>query len=240
MKLVVETSSQPSSALLSPPKGDFGTSGWLLLRGVATESLLTTLRPFGEPFGYPEERDGAIVHDLRPAAGFEATQSSLGRVAFLPHTDAAFLPAALRPQRLALLGLHNEAGAATLLYPIDEVLANLRAETRLATIDQLAQPLYQQVPPLTFQPKLGTAPIPGHRILERSPAGTWWVAYSAQGTKAGGGPDALAEFEAALAATDPVRIVLGPGDLLIFDNLRCLHGREAIVGPRHLQRVYLR
>ena len=209
---------------------------WLLLHGVSPDALLETLSPFGVPFGYPEERDGAIVHDLRPAPGLEETQSSLGRAAFLPHTDAAFLPEEKRPRRLALLGINNDAQAATLLYRLDDVVSQLPEATLLT----LSQPHFEQIPPFTFQAKLGADPLPGHRILSRDSDGRWQVAYSAQGTKGGSAPEALKEFEAALAQTPPLRFVLGPGDLLIFDNLRYLHGREEIVGSRHLQRVYLR
>jgi len=202
-------------------------------RGVAPAQLLERLAKYGEPFGYPEERDGAIVHDLKPALGLEATQSSLGRAAFLPHTDAAFLPVAQRPRLLALLGINNEARSATLLYPLDDVLARLDAET----IDALMRPDFEQIPPLTFQAKLGSAPLPGHRVLARGDDGRYVVAYSAQGTRGG---EALRRFEDALASVTPGRFVIEPGDLLLIDNLHSLHGREVIVGPRHLQRVYLR
>jgi L-asparagine oxygenase len=207
-----------------------------LEHGVTPEKLLGRLQAYGEPFGYAEERDGAIVHDLRPAPGLEETQSSLGRAAFLPHTDAAFLPPAQRPRALALLGINNDARSATLLYRLAEVLAALPS----ALIDRLAAPSFEQIPPFTFQAKLGSQPLPGHRILTPDPAGGWVVGYSAQGTKGGSDPQALADFESALAAATPLRLVIQPGDLLIFDNLRFLHGREVIVGPRHLQRVYLR
>lgn len=211
-------------------------SDYILLQGIAASELLPTICKYGEPFGYPEERDGAIVHDLRPAAGLEETQSSVGRAAFLPHTDAAFLPVEDRPAKLALLGLNNEAESATLLYRLTDVLARLDQ----STIEKLEQPLFEQVPPLTFQAKLGSGAHKGHRILTRDAKGNFLVAYSAQGTKGGEAPDALDAFEKALEATPPIRFVIQPGDLLIFDNLRLLHGREVIVGPRHLQRVYLR
>ncbi|MDX2180530.1 MAG: hypothetical protein SFV18_13120 [Bryobacteraceae bacterium] len=202
-------------------------------QGVSPGQFLDRVAKYGEPFGYPEERDGAIVHDLKPAPGLEATQSSLGRAAFLPHTDAAFLPVAQRPRLLALLGINNDARSATLLYPLDSVLARLDA----ATISALAQPDFEQIPPLTFQAKLGSAPLPGHRVLTLGDDGRYIVAYSAQGTRGG---EAIRLFEDALAAVTPERFVIEPGDLLLIDNLHALHGREVIVGPRHLQRVYLR
>jgi hypothetical protein len=173
---------------------------------------------------------------LRPAPGLEETQSSLGRAAFLPHTDAAFLPPHQRPRALALLGINNDARSATLLYRLAEVLAQLSP----ALIGRLAAPSFEQTPPLTFQAKLGSAPLAGHRILTPDVGGGWIVGYSAQGTRGGSDPEALAAFESALTAAAPLRFVIQPGDLLIFDNLRFLHGREVIVGPRHLQRVYLR
>lgn len=215
---------------------DLTSRGFTVLKNIQPQDLLNVLREFGEPFGYPEERDGAIIHDLRPAPGLEETQSSLGRAAFLPHTDAAFLPVEERPQKLALLGLNNEAQSATLLYRLEDVLAKLSPEI----VAKLEQPLFEQVPPLTFQVKLGSAPRKGHRILARDRYAEFQVAYSAQGTQGGEAPDALAAFEKALEDTSPIRFVIQPGDLLIFDNLRLLHGREVIVGPRHLQRVYLR
>lgn len=211
-------------------------SDYILLQGVTPSELLKRVRDYGEPFGYQEEREGLIVHDLTPAIGQEATQSSLGRAEFLPHTDAAFLPVEERPAKLALLGINNEAQSATLIYRLDDVLAKLDP----ATIAQLEQPIFEQIPPLTFQAKLGSAPRKGHQILTRDENGAFVVAYSAQGTRGGEAPDALEAFEQALEKTQPVRFVIEPGDLLIFDNLHCLHGREVIVGPRHLQRVYLR
>ncbi len=211
-------------------------SDYILLQGVTPSELLEKVQPYGQPFGYQEERDGLIVHDLTPAVGQEATQSSLGRAEFLPHTDAAFLPVEERPARLALLGINNDAKSATLIYRLTDVLSHLDAET----VEKLQQPLFEQIPPLTFQGKLGSDPRKGHRIVTRDENGEFVVAYSAQGTRGGEAPEVLAAFEEALKATTPIRFVIGPEDLLIFDNLHCLHGREVIVGPRHLQRVYLR
>ncbi len=215
---------------------DAQMSDYILLQGVTPSELLEKVSQYGEPFGYQEERDGLIVHDLTPAVGQEATQSSYGRAEFLPHTDAAFLPLEERPAKLALLGLNNDAQSATLIYRLTDVLSHLD-ET---TIGKLEQPLFEQIPPLTFQNKLGSEPRKGHRILSRDENGQFVVAYSAQGTRGGEAPEVLEAFEAALRKTTPIRFVIQPEELLIFDNLHCLHGREVIVGPRHLQRVYLR
>lgn len=211
---------------------------WRLIRGLPLdhpeETHLAAIREFARPFGYLEERGGALVHDVRPAPGHEETQSSLGKAAFGAHSDVAFLPPPARPEFLSLFCIENEGRTATLVWELDRLLATLPA----AIVELLSQPIFEQVPPLTFQAALGSAPLPGHRILN---AGT--VAYSAQGTRAGDSREsreALQAFEEALARTEPQRVTLEPGSLLILDNLRSLHGRERICGARWLQRIYSR
>jgi L-asparagine oxygenase len=209
-----------------------------LIRGLPVdrpeETHLQAIREFAQPFGYLEERDGAIVHDVRPVPGHEEAQSSLGQAAFDAHSDVAFLPPSARPQFLSLFCIENEGRTATLVWDLDRLLAMLPDRV----VQLLSQPIFKQIPPLTFQAALGAQPLPGHRILEGGS-----VAYSAQGTRAGDGPgsrEALQAFEEAIDRAEPERVTLEPGSLLILDNLHSLHGRETICGARWLQRIYSR
>ncbi len=214
-----------------------------LVRGLPVdrpeEAHLAEVRAIAQPFGYLEERNGAIVHDVRPAPGHEESQSSLGKAAFDPHSDVAFLGPLHRPEFLSLLCIQNEGRTATLVWELDDILSRLST----SIIEALAQPSFTQAPPMTFQAVLGEAPLLGHAVLARGATGEWTVAYSAQGTRANetsASREALDAFETAIGESEPARIALKPGSLLILDNLHSLHGREAICGARWLQRVYSR
>jgi alpha-ketoglutarate-dependent taurine dioxygenase len=49
---------------------------------------------------------------------------------------------------------------------------------------------------------------------------------------------AIAQLRALLDTLPAERVVLGPGDALLFKNDRVLHGRDAFTGERWLQRAY--
>ena len=51
---------------------------------------------------------------------------------------------------------------------------------------------------------------------------------------------AIEALRHAIRLTPPDRVVLRPGSLLLFHNLRNLHGRSAFSGRRWLQRIYSR
>lgn len=201
-----------------------------LRRGIQESQLLDAVREFGEPFGYQEERAGALIHDVRPEAGYEETQSSKGRAEFHAHTDCTFLPARYRPEFLSLYCIVNEARAATLLWPVENLITALDEQSRQV----LGQSRFVQHAPLTFGLE---KPITAHRVLDSGR-----IAYSAQGTRATDAETeaALSNLENAIQGTPPRRIVLEPGDLLVFSNLTALHGREEIHGERWLRRMYLR
>lgn len=201
-----------------------------LRRGIPHAQLLDAVREFGEPFGYEEERGGALIHDVRPEEGYEETQSSKGRAEFHAHTDCTFLPARYRPEFLSLYCISNEAKAATLLWPVEDLIDSLDEKTRRV----LQQSRFVQHAPLTFGLE---KPISAHRVLDGQR-----IAYSAQGTKPTDDETAaaLASLEDAVQRTHPMRIVLEPEDLLVFSNLTALHGREEIRGERWLRRIYLR
>jgi len=201
-----------------------------LRRGIPQSQLLDAVREFGEPFGYEEERGGALIHDVRPEAGYEGTQSSKGRAEFHAHTDCTFLPARYRPEFLSLYCISNEAKAATLLWPVETLIAAINEKT----LRILGQSRFVQHAPLTFGLE---KPISAHRVLDGNR-----IAYSAQGTRSTDDETAaaLAVLENTIQQTEPTRIVLEPGDLLVFSNQTALHGREEIRGERWLRRIYLR
>jgi alpha-ketoglutarate-dependent taurine dioxygenase len=49
---------------------------------------------------------------------------------------------------------------------------------------------------------------------------------------------AIAQLRALLDTLETERVVLRPGDALLFKNDRVLHGRDAFTGARWLQRAY--
>lgn len=78
-------------------------------------------------------------------------------------------------------------------------------------------------------------------ILETAPAGeriylTFWFTRPTSLQQQA----AVDRFRNALWATPPAFVrVLQPGDVLVVDNHRVLHGRTAFHGTRHLQRVWI-
>jgi hypothetical protein len=137
-----------------------------------------------------------------------------------------------------LFGLVNDAGAQTLLYPVDDLVEHLTAKQ----IDLLQEPIFLQGAPGSFDFGRMRITASGHRVLARTREG-YEIAFSVHGTRTEAGPEAEAAIEAlrhAIRLTPPDRVVLRPGSLLLFHNLRNLHGRSAFSGRRWLQRIYSR
>lgn len=222
------------SSLPDPPSGSFRPQA----KAAVSESVhLGVVRQFAQVFGFEEEENGALFHQVAPKNGRESTQSNGGVVPFLPHSDAAFLLRCHRPEFLSLFGLLNERAAVTSLVSVDRIIENISP----SMIDRLCQPIFRQAPPLSFLQGGGDVAAATHPVLEKS-GGRWEVAFNSartrpEGMEAAAALDALKTALRMVPATD---VTIQPGSLLLFSNLRTLHSRSAIRGRRWLQRLYSR
>ncbi|MDB5770051.1 MAG: asnO [Burkholderia sp.] len=159
--------------------------------------------------------------------------SNAGRIKFNLHVESPFLPRAARPEAAALLALNNEAKAATRIGVVDTVNQLLPPHI----VDTLRLPLFAyrhddsfkingyalQTPPSPFLKKIDD--------FEESRCAIFTHAASKDGEHA-----VAAWMEAAEAVA--VEVPLEAGDMLMFNNHRCIHGRGAVEGRRWLKRIY--
>jgi hypothetical protein len=197
----------------------------------------------GQPFTFREQYGGAMVQDIRPAKNHESEASSRGRVRLALHTDDVFLDPPARPEYIALLGVRNLDQIPTELVRLDDVLRVLDPET----VEALRRSQFSFACPPSFdvdhRATLRTRPRP---ILRGDTDNGFEVGLPASTTEPTdtAEPSAskhLQHLEAAIDKAPRRSFTLDAGDVLIFSNSRCLHGRPPVVGPgRWLKRVYLR
>jgi hypothetical protein len=183
--------------------------------------LLAVARLLGEPVGYLPEHGGSIVQNLVPTKadiGRQTSTSSGVDLAF--HTETAFHP--YGPRYLLLLCLRGEAGAATTLASIDDLLPGLRPET----VELLRKPLFRTAVDESFGGQPGVPYGPARPVLGGTSERPWlcWDEELTMGITS----EAQAAHEELIAVVAERRreIVLTDGDLLIVDNSRCVHGRR--------------
>jgi len=223
----------PADGSRSPDKRTFVSEAVLL-----TLSLL-----LGEPFAYLAEKNGEIVHNIVPVKGSERKRSNEGsEVDFQYHTELAYFP--FRPDYLLLYCLRSDPcrEAGTLAADIRTACGYLSA----ADIVELRRPAFCIRAPQSFVGAIGelwSEPRPiltGPDDLPEACAnlnGMQAITTSAQ--------TALETFRATLQRSEVTqRVCLQPGECLLIDNRKALHGRGAFT-PRYngedrwLQRVYV-
>ena len=185
------------------------------------------------PFSFRQEKSGRLVHEITPILGKEKSISSNGQVNFKPHADGAFLSRENRPETLSLLCLNNDSETNTKIVGIDSLLSEFNHDE----INILASAEFLHIPPETFELSTKTYSEKSS-ILDRI-TGVWEVKVATHNSQ----PKterAKAVFEkfTILSEEKSHSIRWNPGDLVIFSNFRCLHGRGDINGKRWLQRCY--
>lgn len=195
--------------------------GW-----VSELALLAVGSVLGTPIGYAVQRDGRIIHDLRPIREHAGEQLGTGSVELTWHTEEAHTD--LAPRFILLLCLRGDAEAATLVSrPRPELLpASLRARLEVADFEVGSDASHAAASGRRC------AVLTPHR-LTLDPLFTRCADSAAQAAF-----DALSEQVDGYAQ----QVVLGRGDLMVIDNFVCAHARSAYSprydnGDRWLQRT---
>jgi L-asparagine oxygenase len=235
----------------------FGTrSGALLVRGLPTGFVPPTpqhasdtiglrvdaaaaysivVAGLGEQIGYQPEREGQLLHNVLAEREDAREQSSTSSdVDLLMHVELAFSD--FRPDFVCLLCLRqdNDGVAGTTVSPVQSILARLpdraitvlrqqrfhaKVDTSFLTPDQRAANVKICIPVRALEgPKGCLVPRVDLGEIEAMPADTQAM-------------DAIELFGAAVNAVRQ-ELRLEPGDLLIVDNMRALHGRTRYA-PRY-------
>ena len=185
------------------------------------------------PFGYRQEKKGQILHDMFPIPGAEKTFSNAGRVPFELHTENPYLPRNARPSALILLALNNNSSTATQLVRADDIVLNLAPEYDYS----LRQPIFGFRQSNSFELNgysVYANKTPVLKELDGWDELRWGITTS---TADEVGQRAILELRR-VAQSKVMNVVLEPGQLLIFNNRRCLHGRGPVEGKRWIKRIY--
>lgn len=182
-------------------------------------------------FAYKNEKEGALVHEIVPISNLETSISSNGRDDFKFHTDGAYLGRELRPSTLSLMCLVNEGDVSTEIVSLKRCMEDLSQ----TDIDELSQSSFIHHAPETFNVKEGVCQS---SILDRV-NGFYELKGAIHSTKAMT-KGALKALQNLINVMDKNKIsnVWQPGDLVVFNNLRTMHGRGEVKGDRWLQRCY--
>jgi L-asparagine oxygenase len=188
----------------------------------------------GEPFGYATLQDGRLFHHLLPIAGHEAEQNGHSSDTELVwHTEDAFTSA--RCDYLALFGLRNPSKVGTLFAPID-ALRSLTAE-ELQVLSEprfLVRPDDEHLKHVQASLPPNVISIHGRKkrdelvpVLWGGPSLPYMTIDRAFMQAPADDVQAKAVFERAVKCLDDAiqSVPVGPGDILIVDNHRAVHGR---------------
>lgn len=213
------------------PKKKLSWVSEMTLLGVARASDL-------QPLSYREEKGEALIHEIAPSRGLEQTLSNAGRVPLGFHTDESILKREYRPEYLMLMGLINRNQVPTYVATLDEVILKLEPDKYAI----LQEPRFRVESPESFH-------LWGGKVIQSEPRPLITKGQNGDNEIAGNLYAVKTKDKQARLALDSLikilpkvakPVVLQPGDILIFNNNRCLHARAAIAGERWLQRLLCR
>ncbi|MFJ9562753.1 TauD/TfdA family dioxygenase [Streptomyces fuscichromogenes] len=214
----------PVGPLPATPDSDEREPAWWEVP-VPTLSQLMVMSVLGRSLAYSDEKLGNLVQDICPKKGAERRQENSGSVLLDLHTEDAFHPHP--PHFVSLLCLRGDRDdvSATVTAGMGDVRPLLDAQT----VDALREPEFRTRFSTSFvsdrTDAVQTGPMP---VL----------------TGADECPDLRVSFHGTVAVTPRARAALGrlrlamerslkglvlqPGDLVVLDNRRAVHGRTAI------------
>ncbi|MGK7883748.1 MAG: TauD/TfdA family dioxygenase [Crocosphaera sp.] len=194
-----------------------------------------------EPFSYLEEKLGDLIHQVAPIKGLEDSQSNAGSNRFKWHADNASLLRQCVPEGIALSCLRNQGETATLYAPIDEIIAAMHPRD----VEVLRQPRFRVGTPESFHLFGGKLIYSEPRPIIREGLAGAEIALATYNVLPVNAQDeeaqmALWGLKSALRPPVALSVVLQPGQIFAFSNVRGLHSRGPITGDRWLQRCYFR
>jgi L-asparagine oxygenase len=213
--------------LPATPRGGAFPGAWSEL-GVASVTQLMIMSVLGDVISYADEKEGRLIQDICPVPGAEGRQENTGSCLLELHTEDGFHPN--KPHFLSLLCLRSDHHGEAMT-----VAGGMRA-----------------VLPLLSPEHARVLREPWFRVrMASSFVGTGPAAYSEPMPVLSGrhdDPDLCVDFHAtepmtelAHAAVEELRghlldslvgTVLEPGDMLIVDNRKAVHGRTDF-SPRY-------
>ncbi|MEU1458110.1 TauD/TfdA family dioxygenase [Streptomyces avermitilis] len=184
----------------------------------------------GDMLGYEAEAGGRLFQDMVPTRSMAYTQTSQGsKVVLEAHTEQAF--SRLRPDFLSLFCLRGHPDAATYVFPATDLLPHVTD----AEVEMLRRPHWTFGVDESFR-------VGGHEFLEGDTRGPLPILSGPESD-----PGFLFDQDLQHGITKAAHGLLGkiidvycehrrshvlqPGDLLLLDNLRAIHGRSAFT-PR--------
>jgi hypothetical protein len=185
---------------------------------LAEDFLICTVASLlGEVFGWQEEQNGSIVHDIVPLKHHENAQTSTGSSQVIHwHTDEAFHQYA--SDYLALACIKNPSQVATTYCSVNSL--------------DLSDPIFDTL----FEPRFIFKKVDSHKSDMRE-GSTKSVLYGSRNKpfiridyyfmesidlKASQSLNKLIEH----INSSLHKVILKPGDILLLDNALCIHGRD--------------
>ena len=210
----------------TPQQGKFEGSWRDLAVSCLTQIMIMSV--LGDVIAYADEKEGRLIQDICPVPGAEKRQENTGSTLLELHTEDGFHRN--KPHHLSLLGLradHTEE-AITVAASIRACLQTLDPNT----IETLREPLFRVRLASSFvgtDAKAYSDPMPVLSSAAHDP--DLCVDFHATEPMDDTAAKAFEELRQALLGC-LVGVVLKPGDMIIVDNRRAVHGRTAFT-PRY-------
>ena len=179
-----------------------------------------------ELVAYEAECDGSLFQDIVPTLSMARKQSSMGSVELEIHTEQAFSD--LRPDFLSLACLRGDSEALTYILPVEAILASITEEEHRL----LQEPLWLTGVDLSF--KLGGCEFRKGDMRGPMPMldGTMFVFDQDLMRGTTGESQALIKKIIDIYYCSRLSYCLEPGNIMIIDNRRAVHGRSTF-HPRY-------